>query len=332
VTRLRDGARIRIRPIEPEDREMVVAGFERLSPESRYRRFFSAVPRLTSRQLDYLTQVDHHDHEALIAIDEATGDGVAVARYVRTTEGVAEPAITVIDEWQGRGVANVLLDALVERAREEGVRTFAAPVLTENTAAIRIFERLGDTAVTPKGREVEIAIDLPERPGAPPSLRRLLRAVAAGALRPALGFGHRLMTRRRGEDVAAQHGVVVGVPEEDGERALRAAERLARATRAPVHLVASRLPVLDNRAEAERRLARAADDVGRAGVEAHVHLRHGDLAASLVDVAADERARTVVVDGGDEGGVGSVWDHLAHHAPCNVLIVRGESEAESGDR
>ncbi len=301
---------------------MLVAGFERMSPESRYRRFFSAVPRLTARQLDYLTQLDHHDHEALIAIDEESGDGVAVARYVRTGEGVAEPAVSVVDDWQGRGVASVLLDALVARARDEGIRTFAAPVLAENRPAIKIFERLGDTSVTPKGREVEIAIDLPERAGAPPSLRRLLREVAAGALRPTLNFGHRLMTRRRGEDAASQHGVVVGVPEQDGERAIRAAERLARATGAPVHLVASRLPVLDDRADAEQRLARAAGDVGRAGVEAHVHLRHGDLAASLVDVAADERARTVVVDGGDEGGVGSVWDHLAHHAPCNVLIVR----------
>jgi GNAT superfamily N-acetyltransferase len=322
VTTLRDGTRIRIRPIEPDDREMLVAGFERMSPESRYRRFFSAVPRLTARQLDYLTRVDHHDHEALIAFDEASGDGVAVARYVRTAEGVAEPAISVIDDWQGRGVASVLLDALVERARDEGIRTFAAPVLAENRPAIRIFERLGDTSVTPKGREVEIAIDLPERAGAPPALRRLLREVAAGALRPALGLGHRFITRRRGEDGASQHGVVVGVREQDGERAIRAAESLARATGAPVHLVASRLPVLDDRAEAEQRLARAADDVGRSGVEAHVHLRHGDLAASLVDVAADERASTVVVDGGGEGGVGSVWDHLAHHAPCNVLIVR----------
>jgi GNAT superfamily N-acetyltransferase/nucleotide-binding universal stress UspA family protein len=323
VTALRDGARVRIRPIEPEDRAMVVAGFERMSPESRYRRFFSAVPRLTGSQLDYLTMVDHHDHEALVAIDEASGDGVAVARYVRTGEGVAEPAIAVIDDWQGRGLASVLLDALVERAREEGIRTFAAPVLADNRTAIRAFERLGATTVTHKGREVELAIELPERERAP-ALHQLLRAVAAGALRPALGFGHRLMTRRSGEDAASQHGVVVGVREQDGERVLRAARRLAVATGAPVHLVASRLPVLDDRAEAEQRLRRAADELGRAGVEAHVHLRHGDLAASLVDVAADERARTIVVDGGGEGGVGSVWDHLAHHAPCNVLIVRDD--------
>ena len=83
VVTLADGARLVIRPIEPTDRDLMAAGFERLSPESRYRRFFSPLPDLTGRQLDYLTRVDHHDHEALVALDADSGDGVAVARFVR---------------------------------------------------------------------------------------------------------------------------------------------------------------------------------------------------------------------------------------------------------
>ena len=74
---LPDGSRLLIRPIEPADRERVAAGFERLSPESRYRRFFSPLPELSGRQLDYLTRVDHHDHEALVALDADSGEGVA---------------------------------------------------------------------------------------------------------------------------------------------------------------------------------------------------------------------------------------------------------------
>ena len=69
---LNDGSTVEVRPVVPADRQLIAEGFERLSPESRYRRFFSPVSRLSSRQLDYLTDVDHHDHEALLAIDEDT--------------------------------------------------------------------------------------------------------------------------------------------------------------------------------------------------------------------------------------------------------------------
>ena len=115
---LRDGSRVVIRPIEPDDRAALVAGFERLSAESRYRRFFGPITHLSERDLDYLTRVDHHDHEALVAFEDGTGDGVGVARYVRTGPDVAEPAIVVADDWHGRGAGSRLLDALVKRAQE----------------------------------------------------------------------------------------------------------------------------------------------------------------------------------------------------------------------
>src|SRR5436309_1309354 len=123
-TPLREGSQITIRPIGPDDRQDLADGFARLSPETRYRRFFGPVARLRERDLDYLTQIDHHHHEALVAVDDATGDGVGVARYVRIADGVAEPAVVVVDDWQGRGVGGALLSALVDRAREEGVTRF----------------------------------------------------------------------------------------------------------------------------------------------------------------------------------------------------------------
>ena len=80
---LRDESWVGIRPIQPDDKEALLAGFERLSEESRYKRFLTPMETLTSSQLAYLTEVDHHDHEALIAFDLSTRNAVGVGRYVR---------------------------------------------------------------------------------------------------------------------------------------------------------------------------------------------------------------------------------------------------------
>jgi GNAT superfamily N-acetyltransferase len=194
---LRDGSCVRIRPIAPEDRAELAAGFERLSPESRYRRFLSPLPRLSERALDYLTQVDHHDHEALVAADEGTGAGVGVARYVRTDGTRAEPAVAVADDWQGRGLGTVLLDALVDRARSEGISLFEATVLATNEPAISLLEGAGATTRTQAGHEVLIEVSLPEPPGAGARLAGLLRAVACGAVAPR-GALVRGLDRQRG--------------------------------------------------------------------------------------------------------------------------------------
>jgi hypothetical protein len=94
---LADGATIRVRPVEPTDAEALAEAFERLSPDSRYRRFMSATPRLSSGTLAYLVDVDHVDHEALVALDAETEEGVGVARYIRLAEtpDAAEVAVTV---------------------------------------------------------------------------------------------------------------------------------------------------------------------------------------------------------------------------------------------
>ena len=96
---LRDGARVILRPIAPQDKPLLAASFERLSQESRYRRFFTTKKELSAAELDYLVDVDHSDHEAIIAIDPASGEGLRVARYVRATDD-AEVAVTVADDWQ----------------------------------------------------------------------------------------------------------------------------------------------------------------------------------------------------------------------------------------
>jgi len=184
---LRDGSEIVIRPIRPEDKDAIVAGFERMSPESRYRRFFAPLERLSGRDLKYLTEVDHRDHEALIAFEASTGVPVGAARFVRGEQpSEAEVAVTVVDDWQGRGAATAMLDALIERAREEGVERFVALVLSDNADAVELFSHLAPDAEKPRrsaSGNLELIFDLPE-PGEVSGsfLGRALRAAAHGSL------------------------------------------------------------------------------------------------------------------------------------------------------
>lgn len=78
---LRDGTRVVIRPIRPEDKEALLRGFEQLSEHSRYRRFFTDKGRLSPAELRYLTEVDQVDHVALAAATEDESRGLGVARF-----------------------------------------------------------------------------------------------------------------------------------------------------------------------------------------------------------------------------------------------------------
>jgi GNAT superfamily N-acetyltransferase len=175
------GVAVEIRPIEPGDKQALASGFERLSEESRYRRFLSPRGPLTQAELRYFTEIDHCDHEALVAVDPLTSEGVGVARFVRSEDDptVAELAVAVVDDWQGHGVGSRLTTALAQRAREEGITSFTALALAENDAMLGLLQELGDvrTGHTRLGT-VELEVDLP---GAGMGrLRRLLRAVARG--------------------------------------------------------------------------------------------------------------------------------------------------------
>ena len=131
---LRDGARVTLHPIAPQDKPLLAASFERLSEESRYRRFFTVKKELSAAELDYLVDVDHSDHEAIIAIDPSSGEALGIARYVRATDDgqVAEVAVTVADDRQGLGLGHALLNRLTYRARREGVRRFTALIQSDN--------------------------------------------------------------------------------------------------------------------------------------------------------------------------------------------------------
>jgi RimJ/RimL family protein N-acetyltransferase len=180
---LDDGSRIVLREVRPADRGAIQAGFERLSPESRYRRFFTAMSRLSEADLTYLTDVDHHDHEAVVAFDREGGP-VGVARYVRVDPAEeAEVAVAVVDDWQGRGAGTALVERLVQRARENGIERFVATVLAENEDALELFRSLSPSDPEPRPGEpgqVELVIDLPHDGVAGTLLGRALKAAASG--------------------------------------------------------------------------------------------------------------------------------------------------------
>ena len=185
------GARLRpvsaheliIRPITAGDKAALAEGFDRLSPDSRYRRFLSPHPRLSQAELRYFTEIDHHDHEALVALERSTGLGVGVARYVRSVSdpATAEFAVAVVDYWQHRGVGTLLAEALARRAREEGITRLTGLVLAGNQPMLNLAHELGDVRVLNHDEGlVELVITLPGR--GVERLGDLLRAVATGHL------------------------------------------------------------------------------------------------------------------------------------------------------
>ena len=186
--RLDDGAQLTIRPVRPDDKPLLADAFAQLSDESRYRRFFTPLRELGAEQLAYLTELDHRDHEALLALDAPDGACVGVARFVRVAPEVAEPAVVVADRWQHRGLGTALLEKLADRARAEGITRFSAIVLAQNRDAIRLLERLGDATREDDGDVLHFDIALPATGGAGPTLRGLLRAAATGLLAPTGAF------------------------------------------------------------------------------------------------------------------------------------------------
>jgi GNAT superfamily N-acetyltransferase len=183
---LRDGTRVRLRPITPDDKSRLVDGFRRLSPESRYRRFMAPIEELSEDQLVYLTEIDYRDHFAWIALglDESGMPGIGVARYVRNggQPEVAEAAVTVIDDYQGRGLGTLLLEILGAVALENGVRTFRGFALEANRAILDVLKGLDARTHHDSPGMIRVEMDLPARAqhlrGSP--LYDVLRAVARG--------------------------------------------------------------------------------------------------------------------------------------------------------
>lgn len=166
---LPDGRVVAIRPIRPDDRERLQLSHERLSDQTRYRRFMTAKPTLTESDASYLANVDGRDHYALVAtVAEPDGEAIiAVARYIRLPRHpeIAEFAIVVADAWQGCGIARELLGRLADAAVTRGVQRFAATIFSDNMAIRHVIDRLaaGPVIRHREGNVLEVEFPLPTR-------------------------------------------------------------------------------------------------------------------------------------------------------------------------
>jgi RimJ/RimL family protein N-acetyltransferase len=142
---LRDGSTVLIRQVRSADAPLLADGFARLSAASRQMRFLGVKKTLSAAELRYFTDVDHHDHEALAALDRVGGHGVGIARYIRDADDprAAEIAVTIVDDWQGRGLGAELLARLSDRARQEGIRRFTALADAGNVAVAALLRNAG---------------------------------------------------------------------------------------------------------------------------------------------------------------------------------------------
>lgn len=208
TAQLGDGSRARLRCIRPSDKPLLVEGFSRLSPESRYLRFMTTKGQLTPAELSFLTEVDGWNHFALGAVlVDPPGEPVlpmGAARFVRVSPDaeIAEPALVVVDEFQGRGLGRLMLMRLAAAARERGIERFRCNVLSTNERLRQLMERLGPLDVVEQDGpmlivESEVPEIPPDRPlaeiGPQGALDSLLRMAGQRLLPMAL----RLRERRR---------------------------------------------------------------------------------------------------------------------------------------
>lgn len=160
---LRDGTPIEIRSLQPEDEADMHAAAGQISPQSMRQRFFTSKRGFSEKERSFFMKVDFVNHVALVALVR-DHDSSAIAgggRYIGTLPHQAEMAFTVLDEWQGRGIATILLRHLIGIARNSGVRELTAEVLSDNVAMRSVFTKYGfETTAQPDPRIVNLRLSL----------------------------------------------------------------------------------------------------------------------------------------------------------------------------
>jgi acetyltransferase len=145
VVKLKNGTEIAIRPIRPDDGAALREAYDRLSDETKYKRFLAAKPHLTGGEIRYLTHLDARHHVALVATpSDRPTEIIGVARFVIVPDDpqMAEFAITIGDPYQHQGVGTALMERLAHAATGLGVRRFLGTMLADNLAAHRLTRSL----------------------------------------------------------------------------------------------------------------------------------------------------------------------------------------------
>jgi GNAT superfamily N-acetyltransferase len=149
---LGEGIRARLRLVHPNDKAMLLAAFDKLSPESRFLRFFQRKESLTEDELRYLTEMDQVSHLALgaVLLDDAGDEveGLGIARFVKLADRdhVAEAAVVVADRIHGMGLGRLLFERLESAAVERGIKRFRCEALAANAALLALVEGLAPEA------------------------------------------------------------------------------------------------------------------------------------------------------------------------------------------
>ncbi|MBA4708222.1 bifunctional acetate--CoA ligase family protein/GNAT family N-acetyltransferase [Aquitalea aquatica] len=157
---LTDGMKVTIRPVRPEDAEMQQEFVRTLSDESRYNRYMSSIKQLSQTMLVRFTQLDY-DREMALAMTCETENGEeqqAVARFITDPDNEGcEFALEVADKWQGKGIGYILMNALFDAAREQGLTVMRGEVLAGNKGMLKLMHKLGFTVEThPEDRALTI--------------------------------------------------------------------------------------------------------------------------------------------------------------------------------
>lgn len=165
VEKLKDGREVVIRAVSAEDKDGFARGFEQLSGEAIYRRFFFHKKQLTEEELKTATEIDFARVVALVAEIEENGEKklIGACRYVAIDDNNptrhAEVAFTVLDTWQSKGLGKILFRHLFNIGKACGVEKFEAIVLSENRGMMNVFTSIG-LKVDTKFEDGEIHFDI----------------------------------------------------------------------------------------------------------------------------------------------------------------------------
>ncbi len=163
IESIRDGRRVEIRALRPEDRDALLAAVGRASTQSLYRRFFGVRRHFTEQEIEFFTNIDFVNHVALVAVAEEGGRPVVIGggRYIVVSPGTAEVAFAVVDPYQGQGVGAALMRHLATIARDAGLKELIADVLPDNIAMLKVFEKSGFRVDTKREAQVvQVALQL----------------------------------------------------------------------------------------------------------------------------------------------------------------------------
>ena len=164
IEALRDGCRVEIRALRPDDRVDLIAALGRTSDRSLYRRFFGLKRSFTDKEAAFFVNVDFVNHVALVALIDEEGRSVIAGggRYIVVQPGQAEVAFVLVDEYQRRGIGRALMRHLTSIACVAGLQTFIAEVLLpENTPMLQLFKTSGlQLSTRREGQVVHVTISL----------------------------------------------------------------------------------------------------------------------------------------------------------------------------